>query len=228
MHSVRARRNRRAFNFPEPYRSCTNRPFARETMSDNTARLATPVEMNVRPSSQGPERRPAPHTAARGGRRRGGFQTRPCPHHQNSPTPCRPPPVSPAAHHRQSPPSNPQGGPTPHAASQGGSRRGGFQTRPCPHHQNSPRFSEVVPAGCHRPPTTGNPHRRTRKEARPLPHAASQGGSRRGGFQTRPCPHHRLEQPKAKSSVAGFTGRIQFNLGTGQSPPSLTRKETRR
>ena len=141
---------------------------------------------------------PAPHAAARGGRRRGGFQTRPRPHHQNSPRRSRLPPVSPAAHHRPIPTVKPARRPRPHAAARGGRRRGGFQTRPCPHHQNSPRRSRpppVSPAAHHRPIPTVEPARR------PRPHAAARGGRRRGGFQTRPCPHHQNSPRRSRPPV---------------------------
>ena len=163
------------------------------------------------PSSQGPERRPAPHTAARGGRRRGGFQTRPRPHHQNSPRRCRPPPVSPAAHHRPIPTVEPARRPGPHAAARGGRRRGGFQTRPCPHHQNSPRRSRPRPF--HRPPTTGQSPP-SNPQGGPAPHTASQGGRCRGGFQTRPCPHHQNSPRRSRPRP------FHRPPTTGQSPPS--------
>ena len=69
----------------------------------------------------------------------------------------QPPPTS------QSPPWNPQGGPAPHAASRRGRRRGGFQTRPRPHQQNSPRRSRrpsVPPTAPYKPNPTVEPARR--------------------------------------------------------------------
>ena len=140
-----------------------------------------------------PQGGPAPHATSRRGRRRGGFQTRPRPHQQNSPRRSRPPRSHQPPPTSQSPPwptvesARRPGPPTPRPEEADVGRfkeARGFQTRPCPHQQNSPRRSR--PPRSRQPPTQPNP---TEPQKGPGLHAASRRGRRRGGFKTRPRPH---------------------------------------
>ena len=142
-----------------------------------------------------PQGGPDPHAASRRGRRRGGFQTRPRPHQQNSPRRSRPPRSHQPPTTSQTPPWNPQGGPTPPPRPEEADVGAGF--KPARAHTSRTAQGEVAPPSVpatahHKPIPTVEPARR------PDPPTASRRGRRRGGFQTRPAPAP-AEQPKAKS-----------------------------